>query len=108
MCGIAGVIDLRGSREPDNVMVRRMATALRHRGPDDDGFMFAPGAGMGSRRLAIVGVTNGRQPIFNETGTLGVIGNGEFFDYPEQKARLEAKGHVFHTCSDTEIIVHLY
>jgi asparagine synthase (glutamine-hydrolysing) len=108
MCGIAGIIDLRGSREPDNVMVRHMATALRHRGPDDDGFMFASGVGMGNRRLAIVGVTNGRQPIFNETGTVGVIGNGEFFDYPEQKARLEAKGHVFRTCSDTEIIVHLY
>jgi len=108
MCGIAGVIDLRGSREPDNVMVRHMASALRHRGPDDDGFMFAPGVGMGNRRLAIVGVTNGRQPIFNETGKIGVIGNGELFDYPEQKAQLEAKGHVFRTCSDTEIIVHLY
>jgi len=85
-----------------------MASALRHRGPDDDGFMFAPGVGMGNRRLAIVGVTNGRQPIFNETGKIGVIGNGELFDYPEQKAQLEAKGHVFRTCSDTEIIVHLY
>jgi asparagine synthase (glutamine-hydrolysing) len=108
MCGIAGVIDLRGSREPDNAMVRHMASALRHRGPDDDGFMFAPGVGIGNRRLAIVGVTNGHQPIFNETGTVGVVGNGEFFDYPEQKARLEARGHVFRTCSDTELIVHLY
>ena len=108
MCGIAGAIDLTGSREPDNLVVRHMASALRHRGPDDDGFMFAPGFGMGNRRLAIVGVTNGRQPIYNETGTVGVIGNGEFFDYPELKARLEAKGHVFRTCSDTEIIIHLY
>jgi len=108
MCGIAGAIDLTGSREPDNLVVRHMASALRHRGPDDDGFMFAPGFGMGNRRLAIVGVTNGRQPIYNETGTVGVIGNGEFFDYPELKARLKAKGHVFRTCSDTEIIIHLY
>jgi asparagine synthase (glutamine-hydrolysing) len=92
MCGIAGAIDLTGSREPDNLVVRHMASALRHRGPDDDGFMFAPGFGMGNRRLAIVGVTNGRQPIYNETGTVGVIGNGEFFDYPELRhvSRLKA------------------
>src|SRR4029078_10242914 len=108
MCGIAGAIDLTGSREPDNLVVRDMGSALRTRVPDDYGFMFAPGFGMGNRRLAIVGETNGRQPMCNKPGTVGVIGNSEFFDYPEQKARLEAKGHVFRTCSDTEIIVHLY
>ncbi len=69
---------------------------------------MAPGIAMGNRRLAIVGVTNGQQPIFNESGSVGVIANGELFDYPELKAELRAKGHVFSSDSDTELIVHLY
>jgi asparagine synthase (glutamine-hydrolysing) len=108
MCGIAGVLDLKGVSEPDRALVGRMATALRHRGPDGVGYLMAPGIGMGNRRLAIVGVTNGQQPIFNETGSVGVIANGELFDYPELKAELRAKGHVFSSDSDTELIVHLY
>ncbi len=108
MCGIAGVLDLKGVGEPDRALVGRMATALRHRGPDGVGYLMAPGIGMGNRRLAIVGVTNGQQPIFNETESVGVIANGELFDYPERKAELMAKGHVFRTDSDTELIVHLY
>ena len=108
MCGIAGVLDLKGVEEPAQDLVRRMAAALRHRGPDGYGCLLAPGIGMGNRRLAIIGVTNGHQPIFNETRSVGVIANGELFDYPEQKALLEAKGHVFRTGSDTELIVHLY
>jgi asparagine synthase (glutamine-hydrolysing) len=94
--------------EPDRAQVGRMATALRHRGPDGVGYLMAPGIGMGNRRLAIVGVTNGQQPIFNEKGSVGVIANGELFDYPELKAELRAKGHVFKSDSDTELIVHLY
>ncbi|HZP10137.1 asparagine synthase (glutamine-hydrolyzing) [Methyloceanibacter sp.] len=108
MCGIAGVLDLKGAGEPDRALVGRMATALRHRGPDGVGYLMAPGIGMGNRRLAIVGVTNGQQPIFNEAGNVGVIANGELFDYPERKTELMAKGHVFRTDSDTELIVHLY
>jgi asparagine synthase (glutamine-hydrolysing) len=108
MCGIAGVVDLKGVNEPDRAQVGRMATALRHRGPDGVGYLIAPGIGMGNRRLAIVGVTNGQQPIFNEDGTVGVIANGELFDYPELKAELRARGHVFSSDSDTELIVHLY
>ncbi|HTP37127.1 MAG TPA: asparagine synthetase B, partial [Methyloceanibacter sp.] len=81
MCGIAGVVDLKGVSEPDRALVGRMATALRHRGPDGVGYLMAPGIGMGNRRLAIVGVTNGQQPIFNEAGNVGVIANGELFDY---------------------------
>jgi asparagine synthase (glutamine-hydrolysing) len=108
MCGIAGVVDLKGVSEPDRALVGRMATALRHRGPDGVGYLMAPGIGMGNRRLAIVGVTNGQQPIFNEAGNVGVIANGELFDYPELKAELRAKGHVFSSDSDTELIVHLY
>ena len=89
-------------------MVRRMAAALSHRGPDDSGFLFVPGVGLAHRRLSIVGVEDGRQPIFNEDQTVAVICNGEFFDFPERRADLEARGHVFRTHSDSELIVHLY
>jgi asparagine synthase (glutamine-hydrolysing) len=108
MCGIAGLIDLAGRREPDRLMVRRMAAALVHRGPDDCGFLFAPGVGLAHRRLSIVGVVDGRQPIFNEDRSIAVICNGEFFDFPERRAELEAKGHLFRTHTDSELIVHLY
>jgi asparagine synthase (glutamine-hydrolysing) len=108
MCGIAGIIDLTGKRQPNAATVQRMAQALWHRGPDDEGFLLRPGFGFASRRLSIVGLGDGRQPIFNEDGTVAVVYNGELFDYPERKAELEAKGHVFKTHTDTEVIVHLY
>lgn len=85
-----------------------MAAALVHRGPDDCGFLFAPGIGLAHRRLSIVGVADGRQPIFNEDRSVAVICNGELFDFPERRAELEVKGHVFRTHSDSELIVHLY
>jgi asparagine synthase (glutamine-hydrolysing) len=108
MCGLAGAIDLEGRRTPDRTMLQRMAAALTHRGPDEDGLFVAAGVGFAHRRLSIVGLTDGRQPIFNEDRTVLVVCNGEFFDYPERKAELEAKGHVFRTHTDTEILVHLY
>ncbi len=108
MCGLAGILDLKGRRRPDQTMLQRMADALRHRGPDDDGFLVAPGIGLAHRRLSIVGLGDGRQPIFNEDRTVAVVFNGELFDYPELKLELEAKGHVFATSTDTEVIVHLY
>ncbi|MGA9442553.1 MAG: asparagine synthase (glutamine-hydrolyzing) [Methyloceanibacter sp.] len=108
MCGIAGAIDLAGKRLPDRAMLQRMAAALVHRGPDDSGFLSAPGVGFAHRRLSIVGLLDGRQPIYNEDRTVAVICNGEFFDHPERRAELEAKGHVFSTHSDSEILVHLY
>jgi asparagine synthase (glutamine-hydrolysing) len=108
MCGLAGVIDLRGRREPDRAQVERMAATLIHRGPDDVGTLIAPGIGLAYRRLSIVGLSNGQQPIFNEDRSVVVICNGELFDYPERKAELEARGHVFRTGSDCELIVHLY
>jgi len=108
MCGIAGILDLTGKRQPDPATVRRMADSLLHRGPDDDGFLSGPGLGFASRRLSIIGLGDGRQPIYNEDGTVAVVYNGELFDYPERKAALQAKGHVFRTHTDTEIIVHLY
>jgi asparagine synthase (glutamine-hydrolysing) len=108
MCGLAGAVDLKGRRWPDQAMLHRMADALWHRGPDDDGFLVAPGVGLAHRRLSIVGLSDGRQPIFNEDQSVAVICNGELFDFPERRQELEAKGHVFRTHSDCEIIVHLY
>ncbi len=108
MCGIAGMIDLNGKRQPEPAIVERMADALWHRGPDEDGYLIRPGIGFANRRLSIVGLGDGSQPIFNEDGTVAVVYNGELFDYPERKAELEAKGHKFRTHTDTEIIVHLY
>jgi asparagine synthase (glutamine-hydrolysing) len=108
MCGLAGVINLTGGGEPDRAMVLRMGAALNHRGPDDAGSLFAPGIGLAHRRLSILGLSDGRQPIFNEDRTVAVICNGELFDYPERRVELEARGHVFRTHSDNELIVHLY
>jgi asparagine synthase (glutamine-hydrolysing) len=108
MCGLAGVIDLKGRRELDRAQVARMGAALTHRGPDETGSLFAPGIGAIQQRLSIVGVGNGQQPIFNEARTIAVICNGELFDYPERKVELQAQGHVFRGGSDCELIVHLY
>jgi len=108
MCGMAGVIDLTGRREPDRGMIARMGAALTHRGPDETGTLFAPSVGAIQRRLSIVGLGNGQQPIFNEDRTVAVICNGELFDYPERKAELQARGHLFRGGSDCELIVHFY
>src|SRR5208283_4939195 len=108
MCGIAGIIDLSGSRPVPPGILQRMADAILHRGPDEDGYLEEPGVGLANRRLSIVGLADGKQPIWNEDRSVVVVFNGEFFDYPEVKARLEAKGHVFRTHCDTELIPHLW
>ena len=95
MCGLAGVIDLKGRREPDRAQVARMGAALTHRGPDEDRHPVRP---RHRRRLAAAQhrrLGNGQQPIFNEDRTVAVICNGELFDYPERKAELQARGHQF-------------
>src|SRR5215475_5163014 len=98
MCGIAGIVNLTSpGRDIDAPIVYRMADALFHRGPDEDGFFFRPGLGMANRRLSIVGLADGKQPISNEDRSVSVVFNGELFDYPEQRAKLEAKGHRFRT-----------
>ena len=109
MCGIAGIIDLSGQqrRVPDGA-VAAMAEAIVHRGPDEDGFLELPGLAFANRRLSIVGLFDGRQPIRNEDGSVAVVFNGELFDYPEKRAELEAKGHVFRTHCDTELLPHLW
>ena len=108
MCGIAGIIDLSGSRPIPPGILKRMADAITHRGPDEDGYLEEPGVGLANRRLSIVGLADGKQPIYNEDRSVVTVFNGEFFDYPEVKAKLEAKGHVFRTHCDTELIPHLW
>ncbi len=108
MCGIAGAIDLTGRGAVPADVVRAMAEALRHRGPDEDGYCHEPGLGLASRRLSIVGLADGRQPIRNEDGRITVVFNGELFDYPETRAALEARGHRFATHCDTELVPHLW
>ncbi len=108
MCGIAGLIDLGYRRAIAPEMLSAMAKSLYHRGPDEEGFLRLPGLGLASRRLSIVGLADGRQPIANEDRSVTVVFNGELFDYPEQRTALEKRGHRFTTHCDTEIIPHLW
>jgi asparagine synthase (glutamine-hydrolysing) len=108
MCGIAGVVDLTGTRQAPPEVLQAMADAIEHRGPDEDGFLREDGVSLASRRLSIVGLADGRQPIANEDGSVAVVYNGELFDYPERKAELEGRGHRFRTRCDTELLPHLY
>ncbi len=107
MCGIAGIVH-DDKRTVDNGALRRMTRALIHRGPDEEGFHVEPGIGLGHRRLSIIDLSTGQQPLCNEDGTIWVTFNGEIFNYIELRADLEKRGHRFKTQSDTETIVHLY
>ena len=107
MCGICGAIGL-GSQEAGEVVVRRMTAALIHRGPDEEGYLFSPSAAMGMRRLSIIDLPGGSQPIWNEDGTIAVVFNGEIYNFRELRQKLETAGHRFRTSSDTEVIVHAY
>jgi len=108
MCGIAGIFNLRGRGDVDRPLLRRMTEILGHRGPDGDGFHFGAGIGLGHRRLAIVDLATGDQPLFNEDGTLCVVFNGEIYNFQSLMAQLTALGHVFKTRCDTEVIVHAW
>jgi asparagine synthase (glutamine-hydrolysing) len=108
MCGIAGIVDLTGKRPVPPGILQRMAGALVHRGPDEDGFLERPGLGLASRRLSIIGLADGGQPMANEDRSVWVIYNGERFDYPEQRRELEARGHRLATHCDTELVPHLW
>src|SRR6266536_3947560 len=109
MCGIAGIS---GTELMENAAARdliaRMLGVIEHRGPDDDGHYIEPGVAMGMRRLAIIDLATGRQPISNEDGSIWIVFNGEIYNFPELRRRLLARGHQFSTHSDTEVIVHLY
>jgi asparagine synthase (glutamine-hydrolysing) len=108
MCGIAGIVDRDAERPPEEDLVRAMAGLLAHRGPDDEGFHLEPGAALGMRRLSIIDVAGGRQPVYAEDGRVGVVFNGEIYNHLGLRAGLEARGHIFKTRADTEVIVHGY
>jgi asparagine synthase (glutamine-hydrolysing) len=103
MCGICGFV---GINEPG--LLGRMTASISHRGPDDDGFYEAEGVGLGMRRLSIIDVAGGHQPIENEDGSLVIVFNGEIYNYRPLREELLAKGHTLRTHSDTEVILHLY
>jgi asparagine synthase (glutamine-hydrolysing) len=108
MCGIAGAIDLEGRREFAASRLLAMTGAIAHRGPDDEQIHIEPGVALGVRRLSIVDLAGGRQPISNEDGTIWTTQNGELFEYPELQRALVDRGHRLATRCDTELWVHLY
>jgi len=109
MCGIAGIVRAEGITDLDRSVVRGMVASLVHRGPDDEGFCFGAEAAVGMRRLAIIDVPGGHQPMANEDGSIWVVFNGEIYNHRQLRERLEATGqHTFKTHSDTEVLVHLY
>src|SRR5580700_7441521 len=107
MCGICGAIGF-DSKEAGEIVVRRMLAAIVHRGPDEEGILVTPSVVAGTRRLSIIDLPGGSQPVWNETGTLAVVYNGEIYNFRELRKELEAAGHTFRTRSDTEVIVHAY
>jgi asparagine synthase (glutamine-hydrolysing) len=107
VCGIAGIVRSDGA-PVDRELVARMNEAIRHRGPDEDGFYFSDGVGLAMRRLAIIDLKSGQQPIHNQDRTAWIIFNGEIYNYRELREQLEKLGHEFYTDSDTEAIVHAY
>jgi asparagine synthase (glutamine-hydrolysing) len=107
MCGIVGMLNLDGSAA-DARLLGRMNEAIRHRGPDEEGTYLEGNVGMAMRRLAIIDLAGGQQPIANEDQTCWIVFNGEIYNYRELKAQLESLGHTFRTDSDTEAIVHAY
>jgi asparagine synthase (glutamine-hydrolysing) len=108
VCGIAGLLSRQADQPPEPGLLKGMGDALAHRGPDAEGYLSEPGVGLVHRRLSIIDLASGDQPIANEDGTLQVVFNGEIYNYQSLRASLEAKGHRFRTHSDTEVLVHLY
>ena len=108
MCGFAGYIAAAGTGEQYKDDLKKMMDAIKHRGPDDEGMHVDDMAGLGFRRLSIIGITNGRQPMYNEDETIVVTFNGEIYNYQSIKEELIKKGHIFKTDADTEVLVHGY
>jgi asparagine synthase (glutamine-hydrolysing) len=108
MCGISGIFEYERKEPIAREVVHRMNESLRHRGPDDEGIYVAAGIGLGHRRLSIIDLAGGHQPLSNEDGSVWVLLNGEIYNYPELRPELLSRGHTFATRSDTEAIVHLY
>ena len=108
MCGIAGIFEFGEDVHVDSGVLRRMCDVMAHRGPDDDGFFIQGRIGLGMRRLSIVDLATGHQPISNEDGSVWIVFNGEIYNHRELRERLRSLGHHYRTHSDTETIVHLY
>jgi len=108
MCGLTGIVDLKGRRDIDRALLRRMNDSIRHRGPDGEGEHHEPGVALGHRRLSIIDIATGQQPLYNEDESVVVVYNGEIYNYQSLIPELQALGHVFHTKSDTEVIVHAW
>ncbi|MCZ6594900.1 MAG: asparagine synthase (glutamine-hydrolyzing) [Bacteroidetes bacterium] len=108
MCGIAGLVYSNSNRQVDPTLLERMCAAIYDRGPDDQGFHIDDNVGLGMRRLSIIDLQTGHQPIYNEDGTVVVVFNGEIYNFLELRQLLLRRGHKFKTSTDTEVIVHLY
>nr|QEO74760.1 asparagine synthase (glutamine-hydrolyzing) [uncultured bacterium] len=108
MCGFCGYTDLRDGRKAEQGILARMTEKLFHRGPDSDGYLIDGSVGLGFRRLSIIDIEGGDQPIFNEDGTVAVLCNGEIYNYKELRSLLASRGHSFRTNCDVEVLLHLY
>jgi asparagine synthase (glutamine-hydrolysing) len=108
MCGICGMFDMKNEHRIDEKILERMTAKLTHRGPDDTDFYISENIGLGFKRLSIIDLVGGKQPIFNEDNSVVLICNGEIYNYLDLKKNLESKGHKFKTKSDVEVLLHLY
>src|SRR4051794_7402047 len=108
MCGICGVVGTYDAAPVDPAVIERMNRTMTPRGPDQEGTYVSGAVGLGSRRLSIIDVEGGRQPISNEDRTTWIVFNGEIYNYRELRPYLEQRGHQFATHTDTEVILHLY
>jgi asparagine synthase (glutamine-hydrolysing) len=108
VCGICGKLNFDREANVSPALLKGMADTISHRGPDDEGYYVAGPVGLGFRRLSIIDLNTGHQPLSNEDGTVWIVFNGEIYNYQELRQYLQAKGHVFRTKTDTEVIVHLY
>jgi asparagine synthase (glutamine-hydrolysing) len=108
MCGICGKLNLDQNTSVDPALIQAMLDTIRHRGPDDQGVYIAGQVGLGHRRLSIIDLSTGHQPLSNEDGTVWIVFNGEIYNFQELRTFLLSKGHTFKTQTDTEVIVHLY
>tara|TARA_R110002049_G_scaffold252264_1_gene427106 strand:+ start:240120 stop:242012 length:1893 start_codon:yes stop_codon:yes gene_type:complete len=108
MCGITGIFDTKGKRSIDRNVLSRMNDSQYHRGPDQDGLHIEEGVGLGHRRLSIIDITSGKQPLYNEDNSVVVVYNGEIYNFHELAEELQAAGHTFRTRCDTEVIVHAW
>src|SRR3990172_4028528 len=108
MCGICGQFNYKYQNPVELSAIKKMAATLVHRGPDEEGYYLSGPLGFGFRRLSIIDLAGGHQPMSDADQSVFIVFNGEIYNFPELKKELEARGHVFHTRSDTEVIIHGY